>query len=138
MVALEQLEVIEGKGLAGDHYQGGYKEARQVTLIQKEQLSVVSKLLDRKAEVPPELLRRNLVIASINLISLKDKHFRIGEDVILSTTGICAPCSRMEENLGPGGFNAMRGHGGITARIVQGGTIRLNDQVCVLKDYNLK
>ncbi|MEC8184118.1 MAG: MOSC domain-containing protein [SAR324 cluster bacterium] len=67
-------------------------------------------------------------VSGINLLSLKHQSFQIGE-AVLQTTGICAPCSRMEENLGPGGYNAMRGHGGITAKVLQAGEIQIGDPV---------
>lgn len=103
---------------------------RQVTLIQAEHLPVVAALAGLET-VTPELLRRNVVVSGISLLGLKDRRFRIGE-VVLEGTGECHPCSRMEENLGAGGYNAVRGHGGITARVVQGGLMRVGDAVTVL------
>jgi MOSC domain-containing protein YiiM len=82
-------------------------------------------------EVPPDLLRRNIVVSGINLLALKEKRFRLGT-ARLEMTGECHPCSRMEEIFGPGGYNAVRGHGGIAARVLEGGTVRLGGALEVL------
>jgi len=73
-----------------------------------------------------------LVVSGINLLALKKATFRIGE-ALLQGTGPCEPCSRLEENLGPGGYNAMRGHGGICARVIEAGRVRVGDPVQVEK-----
>lgn len=104
---------------------------RQVTLIQREHLAVMASLLGRDC-LPPELLRRNVVVSGINLIGLKNRRFQIGE-AVLEGSGPCDPCSRMEEALGTGGYNAMRGHGGITARVIRGGLIRVGDRVTAIE-----
>jgi MOSC domain-containing protein YiiM len=124
LVPVVSVEARTESGLEGDHYVSSGK--RQVTLIQAEHLAVLSSLLGRQVE--PAMLRRNLVVAGINLAALKGARFLIGE-ALLEGTGPCEPCSRMEEALGPGGYNAMRGHGGITAQIVEGGLIRIGDEV---------
>lgn len=103
---------------------------RQVTLIQAEHLPVIAALTGLEG-VAPELLRRNIVVSGVPLLALKDARFRIGE-VVLEGTGECHPCSRMEENLGEGGYNAVRGHGGLTARVIVGGLIRVGDPVTAL------
>ena len=67
-------------------------------------------------------------MSGINLLALKGQQFRLG-DALLEYSGPCEPCSRMEDILGPGGYNAMRGHGGITARVLTGGPVRIDDRV---------
>ena len=103
---------------------------RQVTLLQAEHLPVIAALAGLET-VRPEQLRRNLLIGGIPLLALKDARFRVGE-VVLEGTGECHPCSRMEETLGEGGYNAVRGHGGLTARVISGGVIRVGDPVVFL------
>ena len=122
-----EVELIPGKGLSGDHFTGSYDCKREVTLFQHEHLEVISHFLKKK-EIEPHLLRRNIIVSGINLMPLKNRKFKIG-NIILEGTGICAPCSRMEENLGLGGYNAVRGHGGITARLITGGVISIGDDV---------
>ena len=129
MIAVQEAEALAERGLTGDHRAGRPGSPRQVTLIQAEHLEVVAALLGQRP-VEPALTRRNLVVSGINVLGLKDQVFVIG-DAVLEGTGPCEPCSRMEENLGLGGYNAMRGHGGITARIVVGGVLRLGDTVRV-------
>ena len=123
---LQEVEAVEGKGLVGDHYSGSSGN-RQVTLIQAEHLAAVAYMLKTEV-VEPELTRRNIVVSGINLLAFEDQQFQIGE-AVLEMTGLCRPCERMEENLGEGGYNAMRGHGGITCRVVRGGKIRVGDKV---------
>jgi len=132
--AREPIEVVPwatvevGTGLAGDHHAtSGQASKRQVTLVQAEHLPVVAGLCGLE-NVDPRLLRRNIVVSGINLLSLKDRFFQIGE-AVLEGTGPCAPCSLMEQNLGPGGYQAMRGHGGITTAVIRSGTIRVGDPV---------
>ena len=80
----------------------------------------------------PALLRRNIVVEGMNLLALRSQEFELGTAVLVGT-GNCAPCSQMEKALGPGGYNAMRGHGGITASVIQPGVVRVGDSVTWLR-----
>ncbi|KMQ76012.1 MOSC domain-containing protein [Marinobacter subterrani] len=127
MEALQSVAVTPGKGLEGDRFKGRETSKRQVALIQQEHLQAIASCLQREA-IAPELFRRNIVVSGLNLLALKGKQFRIG-NVVLEYTGLCHPCSKMETSLGPGGYNAMRGHGGITMRVVEAGELALGDDV---------
>ena len=126
-VALREVEAIAldpAFGIEGDHARS---PKRQVTLIDAAALAAIASFLGR-ADVAPAALRRNIVVSGINLHALKDARVRIGEAELL-ITGECHPCSRMEETFGTGGYNAVRGHGGVTARVCLAGVVRLGDAV---------
>lgn len=121
------------KGLIGDHY-SGRSGKRHVTLLQAEHVPAILSLLHLEGHADDEiypLLRRNLVVSRINLLALMHQRFTIGS-VMLETTGHCHPCSRMEATFGPGGYNAIRGHGGITARVLTPGVIHMGDPVALV------
>ena len=122
MNTAQEVMAAAHKGLIGDRY-ANKSGSRQVTLIQAEHLVAVGSMLGTTA-IAPERVRRNIVVQGINLLALKDKRFQIG-NAVFECSGLCHPCSRMEQTLGEGGYNAMRGHGGITARVVEGGKIPL-------------
>jgi MOSC domain-containing protein YiiM len=129
LIPVESMIVGAGKGIIGDRYKTSTNGLRQVTLIQAEDLDAIASYMKRES-IDPGLLRRNIVVRCINLLAMKDKRFRIGS-ALFEYTGECHPCSRMEENLGVGGYNAVRGHGGITARVLDSGKIDFWDAIYV-------
>ena len=132
LISIPEAELKTDSHLLGDHARPKAGGKRQITLIQHEHLAAVAGFLRLDTPLNPGRLRRNLVVSGLNLLALKNRRISIGDDILLDITGECHPCSRMEEELGPGGYNAMRGHGGLTAHIAQGGRIRVGDVVRVV------
>lgn len=128
---------LVGQGLQGDRSavsksRNPLGSKREVTLIQAEHVAVIAKFLGKPIDAA--LLRRNLVVSGINLLAAKSlfrdqtMQLKIGE-VVLEITGPCEPCSKMEIAFGKGAYNAMRGHGGVTAKVIVGGELSVNDKV---------
>lgn len=126
LTTLNQVVAKAGIGLEGDHYQdtGGN---RQITLIMKEDLLAAAAELGRSA-IDPGLVRRNIVVSDIDLHQFQKGFLRLGS-CLIEVTGNCHPCKRMDENLGEGGRKSLANRGGVTARILEGGTLSINDDV---------
>ena len=112
----------------------GDARKREVTLLQAEHLPVVARWCGLQT-LDASRLRRNLVISGINLLAMRSPfrgmrlEWQIGDEACIEITGTCDPCSKMERELGTGAYNALRGHGGMTAMILVGGLIRTGDGV---------
>lgn len=137
--SVSSVVAVAGRGLLGDRSAatssaraGGHK--RQVTLLQAEHVPLIAHWLGFEA-LDAARFRRNLLISGWNLLSARPLfadqpiRVRIGETVELEFTGPCDPCSKMEAEFGAGAYNAMRGHGGLTSRVIIGGTIQVGDQI---------
>lgn len=138
-VVVDEARAEPGRGLLGDRRANAVRSGRQsskreLTLFQAEHLPIVANWCGL-GELLPTRLRRNLVVSGLNLIGMRSPfpdvvlEWAIGDEVIIQVTGPCDPCSKMAAELGLGSYNALRGHGGMTARILSGGLIRVGDRV---------
>lgn len=124
-----EMRSVETAMLREDGFEGDRARAgpRAVTLIQAEHLPVIATLAGLDA-VEAIRLRRNVVVEGLNLTAFRGKFLTIGEAVVELTVP-CHPCSRMERELGTGGYTAMRGHGGMCAKVITPGRIAVGDPV---------
>jgi MOSC domain-containing protein YiiM len=134
MERVEEAQVLEGCGIEGDRYCEGtgfwtpYGDVCEVTLISSEDLDYIENELGigvRNGEH-----RRNIVTRGIRFEDLRRRRFRIGETV-LEYDRPRPPCRHVEDLTEPGMTRALRGRGGICARVVEGGKIRAQDAIVV-------
>lgn len=131
MVVVDKASAKQTLGLEGDHRcEKTPGSGRQVTIISQEYINLIAHFTGRDS-IDPAILRRNLVVSNINLTALRHQQFRIGE-AIFEATALCHPCSRMEKALGKGTIAAMLGHGGLCAKILHSGEIKLGDQLIAI------
>ena len=135
MHGLASAEAIAGEGLVGDRYREGsgfYSStptdpgARELTLIAEESLAAVLK--DTGIVLGPEEHRRNITTRGMSLESLLGTRFRIGE-VVCEGVRPCPPCTHLEEITGKHVMKPLVHRGGVRARIVEGGCIRVGDPI---------
>jgi MOSC domain-containing protein YiiM len=135
MRALQSATAIAGAGLEGDRYRSGvgfYSEvptdpgARELTLIAEEALAEVA--AETGIQVPLHEHRRNITTRGIDVDALLGKRFRIG-DVVCEGVRACPPCNHLDELTGKPLLRPLARRGGLRARIVTGGELRVGDRI---------
>jgi MOSC domain-containing protein YiiM len=129
MSSLTAVEALPGVGLAGDRYAEA-KNRRgpdyEVTLIESENIEAFAKATGR--ELTPEMPRRNIVTAGVRLNPLLGQQFLIGR-AVFEGLELCEPCSLFAKRTYSEVLDFFRGKGGLRARIVSGGLVRIGDPI---------
>ena len=110
----------------GDRYFDHKPDDRgQVTFVARETLEEVWRALDvPEAQRDFSATRRNVLTSGIDLNSLIGREFEIG-GVRFRGSEECTPCAWMDAAIAPGAERRMRGRGGLRARIVTDGVLRV-------------
>jgi MOSC domain-containing protein YiiM len=134
MERVEEIRAVENGGLEGDRYKEGtgywtsYGDVCEVTLIEGEDLDEIE---NEGLGVKNGEHRRNIITRGVDLERLRGSRFRIGE-AVLEYDRPRPPCKHIQDMTEPGMTRALKRRGGICARVVEGGLIRLRDEISVL------
>jgi MOSC domain-containing protein YiiM len=135
---VETIEVVEGKGIAGEpRYFGrmsrrtGKPSRRQVSLIEREQIAEHAASLGLET-IPPGAVRSNIETEGINLVSLVGNEIEIGEAVLLLYEPR-DPCAKMDAICQGLRELMLNSRQGAMAEVVKSGTIKVGDAIVVRK-----
>jgi MOSC domain-containing protein YiiM len=132
MERVEEVNTIEGCGIECDRYCEGtgywtpYGDVCEVTLISSEDLGYIQNELG--IHVKNGEHRRNIITRGIDLNELRRKRFRTGV-AVLEYDRPRPPCKHVQDLTEPGMTRALKGRGGICARVVKAGRIRPRDAI---------
>jgi MOSC domain-containing protein YiiM len=122
MVEVDELPCVAGRGIKGDRFfdhQEDYKG--QITFIADEMFQALRQQFG--VEKPPSVFRRNVLTRGAELTALIGVEFTL-QGIRFAGIEECRPCHWMDEAFAPGAEAAMRGRGGLRARILTDGMLR--------------
>ncbi|MAW11229.1 MAG: molybdenum cofactor biosysynthesis protein [Verrucomicrobia bacterium] len=122
MIELDSVECEAGKGIIGDRFHN-YKEdyKGQITFFSLEVYKDICTNF-KLTDVSPSVFRRNVITSGVDLNSLINKKFNI-QGIDFLGTQEAAPCYWMNGVVAEGAENAMKGRGGLRAKILTSGRL---------------
>ncbi len=125
---LAEVELHANMGIVGDRFYNRKPDYNgQITFFAAETLDYIQDVMALDA-LDPMGVRRNVITEGINLNQLMKTRFTL-QGITFEGTGHCTPCKWMNVGVAEGGHKAMKGRGGIRARILTNGILRVGDAV---------
>jgi len=121
--AHQALSFQAGRGIAGDRFE---ESLYPVTFFSLEVAEAIEKAFDREIDIA--LYRRNITISGVNLCELIGQQFYVGE-VLFEGMAHCNPCTWMDAVIARGTYRAMKGRGGLRAKVLKGGSLALGKTI---------
>ena len=121
---VREARCVAGLGLEGDRFFG--KDAHdkgQITFFADEVYQSLCEQLNIR-DKPSSVFRRNAITRGVDLNQFIGQEFEV-QGVRFIGTEECRPCYWMDHAFGPGAEAALRGRGGLRARILTTGTLRI-------------
>ena len=123
MIEVDSVECVAGKGLTGDRFFDFKEDYKgQVTFFAHEEYERLCAQF-QITNVPPSIFRRNIITRGADLNALIGREFEV-QGVRFLGTQESAPCHWMNQAFAEGAEAAMKGHGGLRARILSNGVLR--------------
>jgi len=129
MSAEQSVEALVDGGLAGDRYSEAKNRRSpdyQVTFIELEHIEAFTQATG--LPLAPEMPRRNIITRGVRLNGLCGKRFSVGR-ARFEGLALCEPCSLFAQRTHRDVLKFFVGKGGLRARIVSGGVIRVGDSI---------
>ena len=126
LLEVKEVECVAGHGLRGDRYFDHHEDYKgQITFLSAE---VFEKLCQQFKinDKPAGVLRRNIIVSGVDLLSLIGREFEI-QGVRMFGTEHCAPCQWMNVAFTPGAQDFLKDNAGLRARILTDGTVAVGD-----------
>ena len=125
LVECAEIRCVAGRGIEGDRFfdfKGNYKG--QITFFAAEVFDELCGRLGVSGK-PPGVTRRNVIMAGVDLNALVGKEFEI-QGVRFLGTAECSPCHWMDEAIAPGAEKLLHARGGLRAKILTDGILRVD------------
>ncbi len=117
-----EVECVAGRGIRGDRYFDHREDFKgQITFFEFGVLEEVCKTFHHELDLTA--VRRNVFVCGLDLNPLIGQIFSL-QGVRFEGVEECKPCFWMDEALAPGAEDALKGRGGLRARILTDGVLR--------------
>lgn len=121
--AVDQVECLAGRGIQGDRYLDHKEDFKgQITFFDWAVYQRIRADFNCP-QLDPAWFRRNVLTEGVDLNSLIGQRFTL-QGIEFEGSEECRPCYWMDEAVGPGVHEALKGFGGLRARILSDGILR--------------